>query len=100
VNAGQPVGGLQRHRVADDGADVAALGDIAAIAEATHQLRPGARDAAGIPADLGRLAEKPEPGRDGNTRSKASSARPPWAVGSVSGPTTSSSSITEPGSRR
>jgi hypothetical protein len=34
---------------------------------------------------------------DGSTRSKASSARPPWAVGSVSGPTTSSSSITEPG---
>ena len=34
---------------------------------------------------------------DGSTRSNASSARPPWAVGSVSGPTVSSSSMTEPG---
>ena len=37
------------------GAHVAALGDIAGVAEAAHQLRPGARDAAGVPADLGRL---------------------------------------------
>ena len=36
-------------------------------------------------------------GIDGSTRWKASSARPPCAAGSVSGPTVSSSSITEPG---
>src|ERR687887_109825 len=41
--------------------------------------------------------EKPWPGSDGRTRWKASSARPPSAVGSVSGPMTSSSSTTEPG---
>src|SRR3954452_22394837 len=34
---------------------------------------------------------------DGSTRSNASSASPPCAVGSVSGPTVSSSSTTEPG---
>jgi hypothetical protein len=34
---------------------------------------------------------------DGSTRWNASSAEPPCAVGSVSGPTTPSSSITEPG---
>ena len=41
--------------------------------------------------------EKPYPGREGSTRWKASSALPPCAVGSVSGPTESSSSMTEPG---
>src|SRR6516165_1236412 len=34
---------------------------------------------------------------DGSTRSNASSAEPPCAVGSVSGPTTPSISMTEPG---
>src|SRR4051794_2152734 len=34
---------------------------------------------------------------EGSTRSKASSARPPWAGGSVNGPTASSISTTEPG---
>ena len=34
---------------------------------------------------------------DGSTRSNASPAEPPCAVGSVSGPMTPSSSITEPG---
>jgi hypothetical protein len=43
------------HRVGHGGALVAALGDVAGIAEPVHQLRPGARDPAGIPADLGRL---------------------------------------------
>src|SRR5262249_16693973 len=36
--------------------DSAARGDVVRVAEATHQLRPGARDAAGVPADRGRLA--------------------------------------------
>jgi hypothetical protein len=43
------------------------------------------------------LAEKPKPGIEGMTRSKASAARPPWAVGSVSGPMTFTSSRIEPG---
>jgi hypothetical protein len=34
---------------------------------------------------------------DGSTTSKASPAAPPWVVGSVRGPTTSSSSMIEPG---
>ena len=42
-------------------------------------------------------AENPYPGIDGSTTWNASSARPPCAAGSVSGPTVSSSSITEPG---
>ena len=37
------------------GAHVAALGDVAGVAQAVHQLRPGCRDAAGVPADLCRL---------------------------------------------
>ncbi len=41
--------------------------------------------------------EKPYPGSEGSTRWKASSALPPCAVGSVSGPTESIISITEPG---
>ncbi len=44
------------HRVGDGGADVATLGDIAGVTEAVHQLRPGRRDAARAPADLGRLS--------------------------------------------
>lgn len=35
--------------------DVAALGDVPRVAEAVHQLRPGARDAGGIPTDLAGL---------------------------------------------
>src|SRR3981081_4873897 len=41
--------------------------------------------------------ENPQPGIDGTTTSNASSASPPCAVGSVSGPTTFSISMTEPG---
>src|SRR3954463_12074858 len=43
------------------------------------------------------LPENPYPGNDGITTLKASSAAPPNAVGSVSGPMTLRSSITEPG---
>src|SRR6188508_1382905 len=41
--------------------------------------------------------EKPYPGKDGRTTSNASAAVPPYLVGSVRGPTVSSSSMTEPG---
>ena len=39
-------------------AHVATLGDVARVAEALHQLRPRAGDAAGVPAELGRLARE------------------------------------------
>ena len=52
MDAEQPLGCLAAHRVGDGGALVAALGDVAGVAEAAHQLRPGARDAAGVPAGL------------------------------------------------
>jgi hypothetical protein len=55
VDAGQPVGRLAAHRVGDGGAHVAALGDVAGVAETAHQLRAGAGDPADVPADLGRL---------------------------------------------
>ena len=42
----------------DLGAYVASLGDVARVAEAVHQLRPGACDAAVLPAELGRLARE------------------------------------------
>ena len=54
MDAGQPFGCLAAHRVGDGGAHVAALGDVAGVAEAAHQLRPRLRHAAGVPADLGR----------------------------------------------
>ena len=56
MDAEQPLGCLAAHRVGDGGAHVAALGDVTGVAEAVHQLRPGARDAARVPADLSRLA--------------------------------------------
>jgi hypothetical protein len=56
VDAEQPVGCLPSHRVGDGGAHVAALGDITGVAKAVHQFRPGQRDAADVPAELGRLA--------------------------------------------
>jgi hypothetical protein len=65
VNAEQPPGGLAAHRVGHGGAHVAALGDIAAVAETPHQLRPGLRGAAGIPADLGRFAGEAVAGQRG-----------------------------------
>ena len=58
VDAEQPLGCLAAHRVRDVGAHVASLGDVARVAEAIHQLRPRACDAAGLPAELGRLARE------------------------------------------
>ncbi len=40
---------------------------------------------------------KPKPGIDGMTTENASSALPPWATGSVSGPIMSRKSMIEPG---
>ena len=57
--AGQTLDRLAAHQVRDEGTDVASLGDVARIAEAAHQLRPRACDAAGLPAELGRLTENP-----------------------------------------
>ena len=54
----RPSGPLAAHRVRDVGAHVASLGDVARVAEAAHQLRPRASDAAGLPAELGRLARE------------------------------------------
>jgi hypothetical protein len=51
-----PSGALAAHRVGDGGAHVAALRDVAVVAEAAHQLCPRLRDAADVPAGLGRLA--------------------------------------------
>jgi len=47
---------LAAHQVRDEGTHVAALGDVAGVAEAVHQLRPRACGAAGVPTELGRLA--------------------------------------------
>ena len=58
MDAEQPLGRLAAHRVRDGGAHVAPLGDVARVAEAVHQLRPRAGDAAGLPAELGRLARE------------------------------------------
>ncbi len=58
MDAEQPLGCLAAHRVGDGGAHVAALGDVARVAEAVHQLRPRVRDAAVLPAELGRLARE------------------------------------------
>ena len=54
--ADQPLDRLAAHQVRDEGTHVAALGDVAGVAEAAHQLRPRPCDAAGVPAELGRLA--------------------------------------------
>jgi hypothetical protein len=56
VDAEQPFGCLAAHRVGDEGAHVAALGDVAGVAEAVHQLRPGDSDVALVPAELPRLS--------------------------------------------
>ena len=65
VDADQALGRLAAHRVGDAGAHVAALGHVAGVAETAHQLGPGPRGAAEIPADLGRLAGEPVPGQGG-----------------------------------
>ena len=56
--ADQTLDRLAAHQVRDEGTHVAALGDVAGVAEAVHQLRPRACGAAGVPAELGRLARE------------------------------------------
>ena len=56
--ADQTLDRLAAHQVRDEGAHVAALGDVAGVAEAVHQLRPRACGAAGVPAELGRLGRE------------------------------------------
>ena len=51
----RPVRRLAAHRIGDARTLIAALGDVARVAEAVHQLRPGLPDAAGVPAGLGGL---------------------------------------------
>ena len=61
--ADQTLDRLAAHEVRDEGTDVAALGDVAGVAEAMHQLRPRASGAAGVPAELGRLTGEPVTGQ-------------------------------------
>ncbi len=65
VDADQPLGCLAGHRVGDAGAHVAALGHVARVAEAAHQLGPGSCGPVQVPADLGRLAREAVPGQGG-----------------------------------
>jgi hypothetical protein len=65
VDAEQPLGRLTSHRVGDGGAHVAALADITGIAEAVHQLRPGLRNSADVPAELRGLAGEAIAGQGG-----------------------------------
>src|SRR5204862_6045459 len=65
VDADQPVGCLAAHHVGDAGADVAALGDVAGVAEAVHELGPGSCSPVQVPADLGRLAREAVAGQGG-----------------------------------
>ena len=65
VNADQSLRSLATHRVGHTGADIAALGHVAAVAKAMHQLGPRLRGAAQVPADLRRFAREAVPGQGG-----------------------------------
>ena len=54
--ADQTLDRLATHQVRDEGTHVAALGDVAGVAETVHQLRPRASGAGGVPTELGGLA--------------------------------------------
>ena len=56
VNAEQPFSLLARHRAGDGSAPIAALRNVAGVAEALHQFRPGSRDTVGIPTSILRPA--------------------------------------------
>ena len=64
------------------------------VAKAAHKHTPGTGDPDGFRPGASGLPEKPWPGNDGMTRSKASAAYPPYAVGSVRGPMILSCSTT------
>ena len=57
---------LAPHRVCHAGAHVASLGDIARVAEAFHQFRPGSGDAARLPAKHAWGAGEPKAGQGRN----------------------------------
>src|SRR4051794_18114494 len=56
MNAEQSCRSLARHRARDRRAPVAALRDITRVPQTLHQLRPGPRDAVGVPTGPGRSA--------------------------------------------
>src|SRR4030095_14467679 len=58
MDAQQSRGRLARHRAGDRGTPVAALGDVAGVPEALHQLCPRSRDVIGVPAGAGGPARK------------------------------------------
>ena len=94
----QPLRRLHAHLVDDERAPIAALGDVAVVAEALHQLRPGPAHALGAPAGARRLAREPvaRHRRDHHVE-RVRRRSPPWAVGSVSGSMIFSCSMIEPG---
>ena len=63
MDADQALGRLAAHRVGDARAHVAALGHVARVAETAHELGPGPRGSAQVPADLGRLGGEAVPGQ-------------------------------------
>src|ERR671910_43497 len=56
VDADQPRWRLYTHQINDLPAPIAALGDVAVVSQALHQLRPGTRDVLRAPAGAGWLA--------------------------------------------
>src|SRR5262245_2886243 len=58
MDADQPLRRLAPHLVRYGGAHVSPLSDVARIAQALHQLRPCAGDAAGLPAEFGWLSRE------------------------------------------
>ena len=97
MNADQFRRRLQCHLLGDRIAPVAALRDVALIAEALHQHGPRACDALGIPAGRRRLARKAVAGQRRNHDVERVEALPPYAVGLVSGSMTFICSMIEPG---
>ena len=76
VDADQALGGQTAQRIRDAGAHVAALRDVARVAETAHQLGPGARRTTQIPAELHRLAREPVPGQGRQHKMEAVIAAP------------------------
>jgi len=62
VDTDEPIGSLPAHRVGDDGAYVAALGDVAGVAQAGHELGPRLGEAGGVPTELGWRGREAVPG--------------------------------------
>src|SRR5690606_6311291 len=101
VGAEEALGVEHGELAADQGPCVGAVRAVGLVAEPPHEGVPHAGDAGHGPGapSAGSLSGvlKPNPGIEGMTTWKASSARPPWATGSVSGPIMSRKSRNEPG---